>query len=30
MHHLSADKYSLLNFDPYTPYKQLTGHSQYR
>ncbi|EZP34541.1 hypothetical protein BW33_00719 [Pseudomonas sp. RIT288] len=29
MHQLSADRYSLLNFDPYTPYKQLTGHSQY-
>jgi hypothetical protein len=26
---MSADRYSLLDFDPYTLYKQLTGHSQY-
>ncbi|MGY3170635.1 hypothetical protein ACVWYU_000008 [Pseudomonas sp. TE12234] len=30
MHLISAGKYSYLNFDQYTPYKQLTEPSQYR
>ncbi|SDS87975.1 hypothetical protein SAMN05216222_2515 [Pseudomonas prosekii] len=30
MHLNSAYRYSCLNFDQYTPYKQLTGLSQYK
>lgn len=30
MHCIGADRYSCLNFDQYTPYKQLIDPSQYK